>query len=107
MSKLFYGAAGAALLALVGCTHEGPDANAPPPASDTMQSQTNDMGQPFPSSPRVHESSPVPNNDVNCPNNDAVNGVPGARPCGHEDASPAPNDNPMPKKPVPIAPYSP
>ena len=47
----------AALLALAGCAHDDRDTNtAPRPESDTMQSQTNDIGQPFLSSPTFRET---------------------------------------------------
>ena len=100
---------GAALFALAGCTHEAPGPNAPPrPASETMESQTNDMGEPFLSSPKspAPPSSPdaVPNGREDCFEPSRSDLAPGAKPCGHQDGTPEPNENPMPKKIAPSAP---
>jgi hypothetical protein len=103
--------AGAASFALLACAHGGPDASsAPRPASDTMESQTNDMGTPFPSSPKFHEAlpseQPAPTDVDGASGTEPLNAPP-VRPYAHPQMPPEDDANARPKRPVPIAPYTP
>jgi hypothetical protein len=93
---------GALLLALVGCAHEGARANSP--ASDTMESQMNDMGSPFLSTPKPHEgppNTPVDRtrgvDDLN-PDSDSSSLAP--KPPGRPSETPEPHENTPPNKPT-------
>jgi hypothetical protein len=91
-----------ALLALAGCSHDGPAPNTP--ASDTMQSQTDDVTVPYRFPMMTGEPRPTgptsPNGTDASPNDFSDLKPPGRQPNPYRDRSgfPAPNSSNPPER---------